>query len=242
VQQRLPSLREVPIAFAHRGARAHAPENTLDAFSLALKLGATGLESDVWVTQDNVVVLDHDGVVRRGLRRIPIAEISRTNLPSHIPSLTEMLDTCGTNFELSLDIKDVRALIPTVRTLTDASFDLSRAWLCHWDVDVLLAHRPQVPDVRLVDSTRLSKIAEGLERRTHKLRQHGIDAINMHHTDWTGGSVTLVHRFNMLAFSWDLQFEPLLQTALRMGCDAVYSDYVDRMMDVYRDVIGKAST
>ena len=48
MQQRLPALRTPPIGFAHRGAKAHAPENTLEAFELALKLGATGLESDVW--------------------------------------------------------------------------------------------------------------------------------------------------------------------------------------------------
>ena len=56
-----------PIGFAHRGARAHAPENTLEAFALALRLGATGLESDAWLTADGEVVLDHDGVVRVGL-------------------------------------------------------------------------------------------------------------------------------------------------------------------------------
>ncbi|MDQ3575194.1 MAG: glycerophosphodiester phosphodiesterase, partial [Actinomycetota bacterium] len=44
-----PSLIRPPIAFAHRGARAHAPENTLQAFRLALELGSTGLESDVWL-------------------------------------------------------------------------------------------------------------------------------------------------------------------------------------------------
>ena len=42
VQQRLPSLLDDPIAFGHRGARAHAPENTLAAFELALNLGANG--------------------------------------------------------------------------------------------------------------------------------------------------------------------------------------------------------
>jgi glycerophosphoryl diester phosphodiesterase len=74
VQQRLPSLLARPIAFAHRGARAHARENTLDAFALALRLGATGLESDVWLTADGVPVLDHDGVVRTGRagRRRPL--------------------------------------------------------------------------------------------------------------------------------------------------------------------------
>ncbi|MGA1075335.1 MAG: glycerophosphodiester phosphodiesterase, partial [Ilumatobacteraceae bacterium] len=61
MQQRLPSLLDPPIMFAHRGARAHAPENTIEAFQLALRLGATGLESDAWLTADGVVVLDHDG-------------------------------------------------------------------------------------------------------------------------------------------------------------------------------------
>jgi glycerophosphoryl diester phosphodiesterase len=238
VQQRLPSLRDVPIAFAHRGARAHAPENTLQAFTLALKLGATGIESDAWLTSDNIVVLDHDGVVRRGLRRVPISEISRANLPTHIPTLQDLITTCGDNFDLSLDLKDVQAFLPTVQVLHDSGFDMSRVWLCHWDVDVLLAHRPLVADVRLVDSTRFTKIPEGLERRAHKLRQHGIDAINLHYSDWTGGLATLVHRFDVMAFGWDLQFESHLTNCMRMGLDAVYSDYVDRMMDVYRDVIG----
>src|SRR4051794_27300736 len=69
VQQRLPSLLDEPIAFGHRGARAHAPENTLEAFELALRLGANGLESDVWLTADGVPVLDHDGVLRRRMGR-----------------------------------------------------------------------------------------------------------------------------------------------------------------------------
>ncbi|NDG77716.1 MAG: glycerophosphodiester phosphodiesterase, partial [Acidimicrobiia bacterium] len=33
--------------FAHRGARAHERENTMDSFRLAHRLGATGIESDV---------------------------------------------------------------------------------------------------------------------------------------------------------------------------------------------------
>ena len=52
MQQRLPALLDRPIGFAHRGARAHAPENTIEAFTLAFRLGATGLESDVWLTAD----------------------------------------------------------------------------------------------------------------------------------------------------------------------------------------------
>ena len=45
VQQRLPTLLDATITFAHRGAKAHAPENTVAAFRLALEMGASGLES-----------------------------------------------------------------------------------------------------------------------------------------------------------------------------------------------------
>jgi len=88
----LPSLRMPPIGFAHRGARADAPENTIEAFTLARRLGATGLESDVWLTADGEAVLDHDGVVRSGVRRRPIGGVRRADLPSHIPTLAELYD------------------------------------------------------------------------------------------------------------------------------------------------------
>ncbi|MFP6627781.1 MAG: glycerophosphodiester phosphodiesterase, partial [Myxococcota bacterium] len=73
----------MPIGFAHRGARAHAPENTLEAFALALEMGAGGLESDVWLSADGVAVLDHDGDVRG----VPIPSLARSELPAEIPSL-----------------------------------------------------------------------------------------------------------------------------------------------------------
>src|SRR5918998_2430248 len=44
----------------HRGARGHAPENTLPGFERALAMGVTTLELDVGVTRDGVVVIHHD--------------------------------------------------------------------------------------------------------------------------------------------------------------------------------------
>src|SRR5688500_3211069 len=105
-----------PIGFAHRGARAHAPENTLEAFQLARKLGATGLESDVWLTADGIPVLDHDGKVRRR----SIGRFARADLPEHIPTLAELWGTCGTDFHLSLDVKDPEAAGPVLTVARDA--------------------------------------------------------------------------------------------------------------------------
>ena len=228
----IPSLRVPPIGFAHRGARAHAPENTLEAFGLALRLGATGLESDVWLTADGIAVLDHDGVVGSRVRRRSIREVTRAQLPGHIPALADLYADCGADFELSLDVKDPEAIGPTVDVARAAGRGASeRLWLCHHDWRLVAEWRPRFPDVRLVDSTRLRYLRHGPERRAAQLHEAGIDAINLHESDWTGGLSTLFHRFDVLAFGWDAQFERVLDNLLSMGLDAIYSDHTDRMMD-----------
>jgi glycerophosphoryl diester phosphodiesterase len=232
VQQRLPSLLVPPIAFGHRGARAHAPENTIEGFRLALRLGATGLESDVWLTADGIPVLDHDGVVGGRLRRRRLADHARDQLPEHIPSVAELIDACGSDYHLCLDLKDLNAARPVVEAVREAAPDLlARLWLCHPDWQAVATLRDLDPDIKLVDSTRLTSMKEGPERRAARLREHGVDAVNLHYKDWTGGLTTLFHRFERLTLAWDLQHEHLLRTVLRMGIDGVFSDYVDRMVD-----------
>jgi glycerophosphoryl diester phosphodiesterase len=233
VQQRLPSLLDPPIGFAHRGARDRAPENTIEAFGIALELGATGLESDVWMTADGVLVLDHDGVLRVGRRRRPIAACSSADLPEHIPTLRALFESCGSDFHLSLDLKHhgIGASVIDVVAST-GGIGLDRLWLCADTVDELLELRPVSSDVRLVLTTRLPRLSGGPERAAAVLADAGIDAINLHYTDWTGGLVALFHRFDRFAFGWDLQYDHVLQPAIRMGLDGVYSDHVDLMMDV----------
>ena len=54
-----------PTNFAHRGASLIAPENTLEAFRLAARSGAGGLELDVHMTSDGGIVVIHDDSVDR---------------------------------------------------------------------------------------------------------------------------------------------------------------------------------
>src|SRR5688572_6619937 len=55
----------------HRGARGHAPENTLPGFELAAAMGVTTLELDVGVTRDGVMVIHHDRALNPDLARGP---------------------------------------------------------------------------------------------------------------------------------------------------------------------------
>ena len=222
-----------PIAFAHRGASADAPPNTLDAFRLALRLGAPGLESDVWLTADGIPVLDHDGYVRHGLRRRPIASMARADLPPHIPSLGDLYAECGSDYELSLDLKDAAAAAATFGAARAAG-GTDRLWLCHPDRAVLVGLRREAGDAHLVHSTRLRRMPQGPERLAAQLANDGIEVVNLHRSDWTGGLTTLFHRFDRLAFGWDAQHERMLLDLLDMGIDAVYSNYVDRMMEAVR--------
>jgi glycerophosphoryl diester phosphodiesterase len=241
VAARYPSLIDPPIGFAHRGARAHAPENTLEAFSLALRLGATGLETDVWLTADGVPVLDHDGVLRRRARQRPIATVLRDDLPPFIPTLSEVLPLCGAGIHLSIDLCDPGSGPVVIRTVQDEQPDLApRLWLCRADVPSLIDLRPLDPDVKLVNSTRLERMKEGPERRAATLREEGIDAVNLHHTDWSGGLTTLFHRFERVCFGWDLQFEHLIRPVVRMGIDGIFSDHVDVMVDAIDAELGRS--
>ena len=229
---RLPSLDHPPLAFAHRGARAHAPENTVEAFALARKLGATGLETDVWVTGDGVAVLDHDGVVGRRPRRRPMRVGPRAELPEHVPAAAGLVGLLGDDLHLSVDVKDPAAAAPLLDALgADDPTLLSRVWLCHDDHDLLVAWRELAPQVRLVDSTRLKRLDQGPERHAAQVRERGIDAVNLHHTDWSGGLVALYHRFGVRAWAWDAQHVRVLEGLFDMGIDALFSDHTDRMSD-----------
>ena len=224
---RLPALRQPAIGFAHRGARAHTHENTVDAFVLARRLGATGLESDVWLTADSVAVLDHDGEVGR-FRRRPVRAVARAQLPGHIPTLEELYLACGTDFELSLDIKDPQAFEPAL-DMARRFGAVPRLWACTPDLELLQRWRALDGQVKLVHSTRLRAMPRGPERHAAVLAEQSITAVNLHVSEWTGGLTTLFHRFGVQAFGWDAQFERQLAELLDMGIDGVYSDYVDRL-------------
>jgi glycerophosphoryl diester phosphodiesterase len=226
-------LRDPVIGFAHRGARAHAPENTLEAFVLARKLGANGLESDVWLTADGEPVLVHDEVVGSRLRRRRVGTLPRGALPPHIPGLDQLFERCGTDYELSLDLKHPGAIDAVVATARNAGA-AERLWLCHPDLTHLAEWRPRFPDVHLVHSTRLHAMRSGPERHAASLAAAGVDVVNLPHADWTAGLTTLFHRFKILAFGWDAQFERIIESLRAMGIDGIYSDHVDRLVATLR--------
>jgi len=186
----------------------------------------------VWLTSDGVAVLDHDGKVKGGLRTRPISAMPRGALPAHVPTIEDLYTECGTGFELSLDVKDAAAATAVVDVARAAGTEATdRLWLCYPVWELLAGWRKDLDEVRLVNSTSLRRMREGPERRAAQLSAAGIDAVNLHYGEWSGGLTTLFHRFGRLAFGWDAQHERIIKDLHRMGIDGVYSDHVDRLVD-----------
>jgi glycerophosphoryl diester phosphodiesterase len=107
--------------WAHRGASAKAPENTLAAFRLAHEMSADGVELDVQLTSDGEVVVIHDEtldrtttgrgpVAARTLREIRTFDASngrKRYQGEPIPTLREVLDLVGpTGMSVNIELKN----------------------------------------------------------------------------------------------------------------------------------------
>ena len=107
-------------SIAHRGASAHAPENTLAAMELAIKDGADWVEIDVQETRQGEVVVIHDSDLKKiggsGLRvfEAPLAKLQSVDIGSwmdpsfsdqRIPTLQQLLALCKNRINVVIELK-----------------------------------------------------------------------------------------------------------------------------------------
>jgi glycerophosphoryl diester phosphodiesterase len=135
---------------AHRGASAHAPENTLAAFQMAIAAGADGVEFDVRLAKDGIPVVIHDRTLKRLAGRkdavgdLTSAELARVGVGSSfnrrrpkrarnefaslgVPTLREVLDLYAegdATIHIELKLEKKREVTPLVAGVCDAIKDL----------------------------------------------------------------------------------------------------------------------
>ena len=108
-----------PIIIAHRGASLHAPENTMEAYRLAMQQGADGIELDTKLTADGEVIAIHDQTVDRttnGHGRVAtfsLADLRALDAGSFfseqfrgakIPTLNEVLEVFGKQGFINIEL------------------------------------------------------------------------------------------------------------------------------------------
>ena len=110
-----------PLIIAHRGASAHAPENTLPAFHLALEQSADGIELDVMLSKDQKLIVIHDATLERttnGTGKVPnftADELRKLDAGvwfgqafqnTQLPLLDEVYEQLGGKFLINVELKN----------------------------------------------------------------------------------------------------------------------------------------
>ncbi len=109
-----------PLIWGHRGASGYAPENTLPAFKMAADMGADGVELDIQMTKDGVIVVCHDETIDRTssgkgwlkdftfdeLRRLDFRNGNTAYEGVQIPTMEEVFDLLEpTGLLINIEIK-----------------------------------------------------------------------------------------------------------------------------------------
>lgn len=125
-----------PLVIAHRGACWDAPENTLEAFELAVEQGAEYIEFDVRLDAGGRLVLAHDSVP--------------DPCPPDVCTLDEALAALRGRVGLAVEIKDGRAAEPALKSLRRHRYDPDDVMLLSFAIRVVEAMRRLRPEFRTV--------------------------------------------------------------------------------------------
>jgi glycerophosphoryl diester phosphodiesterase len=241
---------------AHRGASAHAPENTLAAVRRAVSFGSDLVELDVQRSRDGALVLLHDqtltrttDVRRRFPRRAPwrvgdfsYDELARLDAGSwRSPRFAgERIPT----LEAALDVLELAGTGLLLELKAPGSYPGIAG-----DVVSLLRSRPSAavePGRVLVQSFDFAAARE-VKTREPRLRVGLLgmpaagylpalatwaDQVNPHHARVTSSYVDAVHELGMGCLVWTVDRVASMRRAVAVGVDGVITNRSDRMARV----------
>jgi glycerophosphoryl diester phosphodiesterase len=254
-----------PVNLAHRGASASAPENTLEAFRLAVESGAGGLELDVHLTRDGHVVVIHDPTLNRttdgsgAVANMTLDELRESDaghnfspdngnalsyrgLGLRIPTLAEVLRAfpgVAVNIDMKADRPGIEAAVLDVLREADAE---RRAL-------VVSSRRSAVRRFRRISGGRISTGASRWEAgvfyllsnlRLGRLLRPAYDALQVpvRHRGIplvTRRSVISAHERNVRVDAWTINGTDEMRRLLDLGVDVIVTDRPETLAEVLRE-------
>jgi glycerophosphoryl diester phosphodiesterase len=217
-----------PLLLGHRGARKYAPENTFQAFDLALEHGCHGFEFDVRCTADRKLVIWHDPT----LKRVRIAgtdyhflceraekgwrKKARNTNPAAIPCLEEVLTGFRDRAYLNVEVK-----VPGIEKEVVAAIAASppsRGYLVSsFQPEVVLNLRAANPALSMGWIVRDRRLLASW-------RQIESNVLVAHHSLVSRGLLEAVHEAGRKLFVWTVNRPKLMLELADWGVDAVISD------------------
>jgi glycerophosphoryl diester phosphodiesterase len=215
----------------HRGASALAPENTTEAFALAVELGCDMLEFDVLARSDGTIVVAHDA---RHLR-----DPGLVTLDEALAFFVERLPGVG----LQVDLKR-RGIEPAVVDALRRHGLLERSWVSGFDADALrrvadlepaLPRSFTYPRDRLGVSKRgpLAPVVRGAlktfgsslpPRIPGLLRRAGATALTLHYSVASREAIERAHELGTPVYVWTVDDPERVERLVRWGADGIITN------------------
>jgi len=229
--------------FAHRGASAYAPENTLEAFKMAADMGAHGVELDVHICRSGELVVTHDETVERvsdgegfvkdmTLSQLKALHFNRTHpefKDARIPTLQEVFQLLKpTGMRINIELKnsaiDYPQLEKRVIELAAQEGMLDRVLFSSFNHHSMLrvkAIDPKLYCGLLYEATLVKPWAYAVAL--------GVDAIHPHFTEVLvpGGNCALAHQAGIQVNTWTVNRPEDLRAVLAEGADILITNYPD---------------
>ena len=230
-----------PFLFAHRGASAHAPENTLAAFELALSQQADGIELDVKLSADGHVVVIHDPTVDRTtgahgrVRDLSLADLRSLEAGGFfasafrgekIPTLEEVFEAVGNRTFINVELTNYTTrhdqLVETVCMLVKRFNLQKRVMFSSFYAPNLAKARsylPEVPRGLLALNGFLGAWARSFGYAFGKYQ-----ALHPYLSDVTPQQVQRVHRLKGRVHVWTVNKPEDMRRLFAWGVDAIFTD------------------
>ena len=234
----------LPEPIAHRGYSARFPENTMAAFAAAVDLGYRCLETDVHVTDDDILVAFHDSVLDRVTdRQGRIEDMEWSELrkvlvggSEPIPRFSELLATWP-DMRFIIDPKEDSAVEPLYRALSQAdcwnrvcvgSFSDKRLrWLREQAGSRLCtsAGPKEITFLRFASyGLPIPPVAANCVQAP--LRRHGLTVLDR-------SFVSAAHARGLPVQAWTINSERTMDQLLDIGVDGIMTDEAELLKDVF---------
>lgn len=221
------------LVIGHRGARGHAPENTVASVVRAIELGARHVEVDVHVVEDRLVVIHDDRLERTtdGAGRVAdqtFASIRRLDAGGgeRVPTLTEVWEAARGRAALNVELKGPRTAEPFVAWATACGARPEDVLVSAFDAGQLRLVRVAGIGLRL--GTLFASHAPGRIEEAVALDAYSV------HPAWTNVSaewVDAAHAAGLKVFAYTVNETADMRRAAALGVDGIFTDYPDRARD-----------
>ena len=223
------------VNYAHRGASEYTPENTLLAFYTGMYMGANGIETDVQMTKDGVLVLFHDDTIMRltgaegsiqdyTLEQLRQFTFENNGLTDKIVVFEDFLQQFGwRDITFAIEIKQA-GIEPQVVDMIRKYNIQSKTIVTSFMFDSVRATKAYAPEQKVGLLTK-----EVTDELLAELKAIGAEQLCPYATDVTEETVARWHAQGFEVRAWGVKDEILMRQVYDAGAEGMTVNFPDKL-------------